>query len=235
MDIVDRLLRDRPKFHVHGTTRWDSLPGTLRAIQRAANDAARTLETGCGASTVIFAAQGAHHTVVSPDAEEHQRVRDYLRQIGVDDSRLVSKIGPSDVVLPEICKERTLDAAYIDGAHSFPYPALDWHYISRGLKIGGQLIMDDIPIPSTAYVFRFMQSDPEWRLDAILDDRAAAFTLICEPPAVEDYTLQPFNRRPDYGFAGFPARVRLTLTSEIQGIRRAIGLRYPGLRRAWRR
>jgi hypothetical protein len=235
MDIVDRLLTDRPRFHVKGTTRWDSLPGTLRAIQQSVHDGNRTLETGCGASTVIFAAQGTHHTVISPDAEEHKRVRDYLKEISVDDSRLVSIVGGSDLVLPDLCTERILDVAYIDGAHSFPYPAIDWHYMTRALKIGGRLIMDDIPIPSTAYVFRFMLSDPDWRLDEILDDRAASFTLIHQPPAGEDYTLQPFNRRPDYGFAPLPARARLILTSEIQRIRPKVASRYPSLRRAWRR
>jgi hypothetical protein len=33
MDVVDRLWRDRPLFHSKGTKRWDSLPGTLRAIR----------------------------------------------------------------------------------------------------------------------------------------------------------------------------------------------------------
>src|SRR5438552_12703495 len=114
MDIVDRLLRDRPRFHLDGTTRWDSLPGTLRAIQQSVRDRDRTLETGCGASTVIFAAQRAYHTVLSPNADEHKRVRDYLRDIGIDDGRLVSIVGPSDVVLPSLCTERVLDVAYID-------------------------------------------------------------------------------------------------------------------------
>jgi hypothetical protein len=235
MDIVDTLLRDRPRFHVKGTLRWDSLPGTLRAIQQSVHDGHQTLETGCGASTVIFAAQGAHHTVLSPDAEEHERVRDYLKQIGVDHTRLVSIVGWSDLVLPDLCTERVLDVTYIDGAHSFPYPAIDWHYMTRALKIGGKLIIDDIPIPTTAYVFRFMISDPGWRLDAILDERAAAFTLVHEPPAEENYTLQPFNRRSDYGFASLPARARLELTSRITKIRPKIASRYPGLRRAWKR
>jgi hypothetical protein len=235
MDIVDRLSRDRPRFHVKGTTRWDSLPGTLRAIQRSVRDGNRTLETGCGASTVIFAAQGAHHTVLSPDAVEHERVRHYLKQIGLDDSRLVSIVGQSDLALPDLCRERVLDVAYIDGAHSFPYPAIDWHYMTRALKVGGKLIMDDIPIPATACVYRFMLSDPGWRLDAILDERAAAFTLIHEPPAEENYTLQPFNRSLDYGFASLPARARLRITSEMTRIRPKIASRYPGLRRAWKR
>jgi predicted O-methyltransferase YrrM len=216
-----------------GTVRWDATIGTLRAIQQSVQDGNRTLETGCGASTVIFAAERAHHTIISPVADEHKRVRAYLEEIGIDSSRLVFIAGSSDLILPHLSRERILDTAFIDGEHAFPYPAVDCHYITRALKIGGKLIIDDIPIPSTAYVFHYMQSDPSWRLDAILDAQAAAFTLIHEPPA-GDYTLQPFNNRFDYGFAPLNVRIRLILSRESSRIRRRVGLRYPGLRRAWR-
>jgi precorrin-6B methylase 2 len=236
MDVVDRLLQDRPIFHSGGTKRWDALPGTLRAIRESVHNGSRTLETGCGASTVVFSAQGANHTAISLDAEEHERVRAYLKEIGVDDSRLVSIIGWSDLVLPDLCTERILDVAFIDGAHGFPYPAVDWNYITRALKVGGKLLIDDIPIPSVAYVFRFMQSDPRWQLEALLDNNAAAFTLIHEPPPeMTDSTVQPFNNHWDYRFAPFPARARLILSRETSRIRHRVGLRYPGLRRAWRR
>ena len=240
MDIVDRLLRDRPIFHDHGTKRWDASPATLRAIQQAVRGGDQTLEIGCGASTVVFAAQGARHTVISLEGEEHDRVRTYLKQLGVDNSRLVSIVGWSDEVLPKLgLGARSLDVAYIDGAHGFPYPAIDWHYVSPALKVGGILLLDDIPIPAVACVFRFMQADPHWRLDQILENRAAAFTLISEPVIengdTTDWTKQPFNARWDYGFAPLPARARLTLSSEIARTRQMTGLRYPALRRACRR
>jgi len=222
MDIVDRLLQDRPIFHERGTRRWDALPDTLRAIQKAVQDGNRTLETGCGASTVVFAAQGARHTAIAPHADEHQQVRDYLKEIDIDDSRLVTKLGSSDLILPDLCRERILDAALIDGAHAFPYPAVDWHYISRALKIGGKLFIDDIPIPAVAYVFRYMKSDPNWWQNAVLDKNAAAFTLIREPPCPWNWTLQPFNRQFDYGFLPLGRKIR-----------RQIGQRYPRAKQAW--
>jgi hypothetical protein len=234
MDIIARLLQDRPVFHSGGKRRWDSLPSTLRAIQEAVSDGDSTLETGCGASTVVFAAQGAYHTAISPDLEEHDRVKAYCKQVGIDSSRLTFIDGFSDLALPELCKARVLDAAFIDGAHSFPFPAVDWHYITRALKIGGNLVIDDIPIPAVACVFHYMQSDPSWRLDSILDDRAASLTLVTEP-APEDWTLQPFNRRPDYSFAPLPARARLRATFEAGQIRSRLGDRFPLLRRGWQR
>jgi len=199
MDIVDRLLRDRPIFHARGTERWDASASTLRAIQQAVREGDHSLEIGCGASTVVFAAQSARHTVISLDGEEHDRVRGYLKQIGIDDNQLVFIVGWSDQFLPRLSPEAaSLDVAFIDGAHGSPYPAVDWHYVSRALKVGGKLLLDDIPIPAVSCVFRFMQADPHWRLDAILENRTAVFSLINEPMIEQgdltDWTKQPFKR-----------------------------------------
>jgi len=128
--------------------------------------------------------------------------------------------------------------AFIDGAHGFPYPAVDWHYVSRALKVGGKLLLDDIPIPAVSCVFRFMQADPHWRLDAILENRTAVFSLINEPMIEQgdltDWTKQPFNAHWDFGFAPLPLRARLILSSEAARFREMVSLRYPGLRRVWR-
>jgi Methyltransferase domain len=234
VDVVARLLKDRPVFHEGGKTRWDALPGTLRAIQEGVRDGDRSLETGCGASTVVFAACGAYHTAISPDSREHELVSAYCADIGVDIGRLTFIAGLSDLVLPELCTSRVLDAAFIDGAHSFPYPAVDWHYVTRALKIGGWLLMDDVPIRAVSSVYHYMRSDPSWRLEGIADHRTAQLTLVAEP-APENWTLQPFNRRPDYSFAALPTRARLTASADLGRLRRALAERYPGLRTVRRR
>jgi methyltransferase family protein len=234
IDAVARLLADRPVFHQGGATRWDALPGTLGLIQAHVRPGDRTLETGCGASTVIFAARGAHHTTVSPDRREHDLVREYCDGAGIDTSRVTFIEGLSDLVLPGLCTERRLDAAFIDGAHAFPFPAVDWHYVTRALKVGGWLLLDDIPIRAVSCVFRYMRSDPAWRLDEIADHRTAKLTLVGEP-APEDWTLQPFNDRPDYAFAPPGRRARMTAAFEARRARRALGARAPALRAAWRR
>ncbi len=37
----------------------------------------RTLETGCGYSTIVFALWGCWHDVISPWPEEHERISDW--------------------------------------------------------------------------------------------------------------------------------------------------------------
>ena len=184
----------------------------------------------------MFAAAGATHTAVSPDRDEHQRVRDYCQRIGVDDTRINFIAGLSDDVLPSLLgRDRTLDVAFIDGAHSFPLPEVDWYYITRSLKIGGKLLMDDIPIPAVAPVFRHMTLEPNWRLDGIFDDRAAKFTLLA-PPEPEVWSQQPFNRGyPDFSFVDLPKRLRLKTAYGIKQVRRGAAQRYPILRRVYKR
>ena len=233
--IVDRLLTDRPAFHLGGERVWNSLPQTLEAIGRSVEPDHVSLETGVGASTVVFAACGAYHTAISPEAEEHRRVIDYCHQIGVDTSRLTFVDGLSDDVLPSLLsRERTLDVAFIDGAHSFPFPEVDWFYVTRSLKVGGCLLMDDIPIPAVSPLFRHMQLEPNWRLEGILDNRAAAFTLLALPEP-EDWPGQRFNADyPDYGFIDLPTRLKLKARFRVTRLRAGMAERYPSVGRAYR-
>ena len=232
--VLAALARDRPGFHAGGGTTWSASAATLGALHELTGAGARTLETGCGASTVVFAARGAIHTAISPSEHEHERVRDYCRQIGVDDRRVTFLAGSSDALLPALPDARDLELAFIDGAHSFPYPVIDWHYVSRRLKTGGRLLLDDIPMPSITALFRFMRDEPNWRLDEIIDHRAALFTLLAPPPQ-EGEAIQVTNRRSDYSFAPLPARALLSAGDRLSRMRYAGSQRFPHARRAWRR
>lgn len=262
LDIIEALERDQPMFHWGGTRRWDTAPETLRQIRNRVKEGMRTLETGCGASTVVFAAAGAHHTVISPTREEQQRVRDYLEAKSIDASRVSFVVGFSDDVLPGLCgdpnrlanwetwyadhrdrlayvesselfrggTERVFDYVFIDGAHSFPCPVIDWYFSARALKIGGRMLVDDIPIPAVAVLHRYMSADPRWHSAGVFDNRAAAFDLVAEP-AAEDWTLQPFNRRAFFGHIPLYQRAYFTFSSEAARGKRVLGDKWPELRR----
>jgi len=229
--IVDRLLRDQPSFHSGGDRRWDALPGSLNFLAANTRPGLTTLETGCGASTVVIAASGADHTVISPDSTEHQLVQQYCASIDVDTSHVTFVDGFSDEVLPRLLADGVqLDLAFIDGAHGFPYPAVDWHYVSRMLKVGGRLLLDDVPIPAISVVYQYMRSEPSWRIDEILDVRTAAATLVDSLPP-EDWTTQRFNKRFDYSYLPLGDRVKATTTRDFGLVRRELGRRFPALKR----
>jgi precorrin-6B methylase 2 len=234
LNVVQQVLADRPSFHSSGEARWDALPGTLTTIRRIVKPGSVTFEIGAGVSTVVFAAAGARHTALSPDPAEHELIRQYCKKSGIDDSQLEFIVGRSDEVVPtHFSRERSLDVAFVDGSHSFPLPIIDWYYTAAALRIGGKMLLDDIPIPAVTPIFRHMRLEPAWRLDGIFDHRSAEFTLLAEPPIAGalDWQGQPFNLNyPDYGFAHIPTRTRLLADYKLNQIRRATGRRFPAIR-----
>ena len=59
LDVVQRLLTDKPSFHLSGTAYWDATPGTLDAVRRLVRPGDVKFEVGADVSTVVFAAAGA--------------------------------------------------------------------------------------------------------------------------------------------------------------------------------
>lgn len=236
--IVERLVAERPSFHSAGGQAriWNAQPRTLELIARFAAPGCRSLETGAGASTAVFLASGARHVAISPAGAEHRRIAEWCRAAGVDTAQAEFIEGLSDDILPTLDLDDSLDLAFIDGGHSFPYPVVDWHYVSRMLRPGGVLLLDDIPIPAVELVFRAMADDPAWELVELADHRAAAFRKLAAPPAGDDWRSQPFNRGyPDYSFVPPARRVPLHVRHAIRRLRRDASARHPRLTGVYRR
>ncbi len=145
--VVELLVRERPSFHLGGAV-WNALPETLALIADHVQPGDRTVETGAGASTVVFAATGARHTAISPIGDEHERIG---RGAGSTEWRTATSPSwwaPRTGVLPAMAEREAFDAGFIDGKHSFPHPVVDWHYITTALRTGGVLVLDDLPIPA---------------------------------------------------------------------------------------
>lgn len=237
-EVLARLIDEPFAFHADdGEPRvWNAAPQSLRLLAGHLAPGMRTLETGAGASTVVFAAAGTRHTAVSPDPYEHRRVREYCDAQGIDHTRIEFVAARSADVLPELTRAESIDVALIDGAHAFPAAVLDWYYVSRSLRVGGALLLDDIPIPSVAVVFCHMAGEPAWQLIEIVDDRAAAFRKVAEEPGGDPWQAQPFNRGyPDFSFAAPTARFGMYLRHALGHARAKAGARYPALGRLRRR
>jgi predicted O-methyltransferase YrrM len=231
--IAERLAAERPAFHGHvgEETVWNLVPEALRLIAGVVEEGDRTLEVGSGASTVVFVAAGGRHTAISPFADEHRRIREYLAGAGIDDGRLETIAGRSQEILPTLELPEPVDVALIDGLHKFPHPAVDFHYAARLLRVGGSLLLDDVPIPSVGVVFRFLRTDPGWQLVDVAGDRVALFRKLSEPAGGDDWGAQPFNARMDYGFVAPWRRVRLRARDGVTGL----AGRNPWMGRARRR
>ena len=110
-----------------------------------------TLETGAGASTIVFAAGGAEHEAVTPSQDEADRILAECERRGISTENLTFRIGSSADVLRD-WEPRELDLVLVDGAHAFPYPTLDWWYLAPHLKVGGLMLLDDAYMPPVAAV-----------------------------------------------------------------------------------
>jgi precorrin-6B methylase 2 len=234
--IIDRLVVDEPSFHLEGSRVWNALPATLTAIARYVRPGDRTVETGAGASTVVFAAARANHLAISPSADEHDRIQAYCRDIGVETDAISFASASSSDLLPTMPTDTEWDVAFIDGRHSFPGPVIDWFFVAERLRIDGHIIIDDVPIPAVRVVYDYMWSAPEWRLVEIIDDRAAVFRKVMPSDAVDNWRLQPFNAGyPDYSFLPLRRRAQVGAAERATTLRRRLSQRFPRLRDRWKR
>jgi len=190
--VVAALVAEQPAFHHDGEREqvWSARGETLAYLASVTRPDDRTIETGAGASTVVFAAAGAVHTAVSPMGREHERIRAWCREHDVPTERLEFVEGYSEEVLPGWYPERPLDVAFIDGKHSFPFPIVDWHYVCNSVRVGGLLVLDDVRAAAVEVLCRFMLADPGWRLEAAPDGEAAAFRRVADEPPGDPWQQQ---------------------------------------------
>jgi predicted O-methyltransferase YrrM len=122
-----------------------------------------TLETGCGASTIVFAAVAAEHTAVFLGPAEGDAVSRWCDDHGVDTRRLTLAAGSSPEVLASMAHD-PIDILFIDGCHAHPFPQLDWYLAAPRVRAGGIVIVDDIQLPGPASLHRFLRRDERWEL-----------------------------------------------------------------------
>lgn len=139
---------------------WSTDESCYRFIAETARPRMRTLETGSGLSTALFAALGTDHTCVTPADVEAEHLRRYFDEQQISGDRVTFVIDLSDVALPKL--EGELDLVLIDGAHGFPLPMLDWFYACSHLRCGGVVVIDDVPLPAVAVLIEFLDADPRW-------------------------------------------------------------------------
>lgn len=151
----------------------------------------RTLETGAGLSTILFAQAGSQHTSVVYDPSEVDRIKNFCQERKIPTSQLQFLVGMSELVLPQSCPQE-LDFVLIDGCHGFPTPFIDWYYTQRNLKVGGIMAVDDTQIWTGGTLKRFLSSEPGWeRLDQ-WPYRAAVFRKTAPSADYLDWYYQPF-------------------------------------------
>jgi hypothetical protein len=185
--VLARLAQDKPLFHyyeedgvrraalagISGQTGDFSMavgPAVLQWIADHLSSEMVTIETGAGYTTVLFAALAKHHYCCTFSQKEADKIRAYLEQIGVPNDKLTFLLGSTDETLARWGIEPLIDFAYIDGCHGYPFPALDWHYIDKHLKIGGTIGMDNVELRPVREHCEFLEENGAYQIAGVVTE-----------------------------------------------------------------
>ena len=164
--VYETLMREQPKLHGRRTEEryevavfnWALQPAVLEWISRNVRPGLRTLETGCGYSTVLFAAGGCAHEAVSPFAEEHACINEWCREHGISTAGVTYHAAASQRVLPAMAPA-PLDLVLIDGDHAVPAPFIDYYYTADRVVRGGLMLVDDTQLRSVQQLCDFLDDE----------------------------------------------------------------------------
>ena len=191
---IEEIYNDLPKFHTSADgspVSWGISKEILKFIYDNLKPGMETVETGSGNTTVGFAVAGTNHTCVTPSDEESRKIMEYCSKLGIIPN-ITFLNQSSDIVLPNIqTAKEDLDFIFIDGAHRFPFPIIDFHYTESRLKIGGILGIDDTRIPSVKILCDFLCGENEWKL--IKKFRNTAFFKKINKTTGKDWLGQKIN------------------------------------------
>ena len=158
-----------------------------------------SLETGCGASTILLSNLSRNHTAFCLDDRnvENSSVAFVINSPRFNRPCVEFIYGPTQVTMPSFEFKEKLDLALIDGPHAFPFPELEYYYIYPHLKPNAVLIVDDVHIPTLHNLYRFLKEDKMFSFV-----RKASNTAIFRrtesptfPPLGDGWNQQEFNCR----------------------------------------
>ena len=193
MDVAT-LLSDPPALHLDAAGNpvpFEADHRVLRLIADAVGPGSRTLETGGGLSTLVFAVSGCEHTCVVPFEIEAQRISAWCREHGVSTERLRFETKRSEDALPHL-DATELDLVLIDGGHGFPTPFVDWYFAGKRLREGGLLVIDDTHLWTGAVLRDFLTEQPGWSLQENFAMRSAVFRRDAIFDGHEEWVDQPY-------------------------------------------
>ena len=171
----------------------------LRALERHWPSGGVTIETGCGASTILISRLSRKHTVFTiDDRDQDNSSVQFATEAPLYRQEVVEFVfGPTQRTLPPFSFAEQIDGALIDGPHAYPFPELEYYFIYPHLKTGALLIIDDVHIPTLFNLYRFLREE---RMFEFLEKSAStAFFRRTDTPTFsplgDGWHAQEFNRR----------------------------------------
>jgi Methyltransferase domain len=185
------------KGHVAGTFPTSVL---RRLEQLLPQNIERSVETGCGKSTILFSNISEHHTVFCLDdrSQGDQSSIAFFETCELTrNDRVHMVLGPTQKTLPVYSGFKPYDVVLIDGPHGYPFPEIEYYYFYPHLKTGGLLIVDDVHIPTIGRFADVIAEDAMFE-PVELVSTTAVFRRTDAPafdPTGDGWWEQNFNRR----------------------------------------
>ena len=174
---TNQLIDTLPKLHKDWDSGepvfWGVDPEVIEFVEKNVSSG-RTIETGAGFSSIGFIICGCTHTAVCPDTFVRDNILGFCDRHGINTTQFTFVSSKSQDYLPTL-PEQEFDCALVDGEHAFPIPQIDFYYLSRVLKVGGLLLVDDIDIWSCEIIHKFLHWDHDWDFIGIIGPHTAAY------------------------------------------------------------
>ncbi|HZM27643.1 MAG TPA: class I SAM-dependent methyltransferase [Gemmatimonadales bacterium] len=190
---IEQLVAEPPKLHSAGgslTSRWKLQDADLRYLDHILRPGMRTLETGAGISTVVFALKGTDHTCIVPDQGLVDRIKNFCAESAIPLANVDFVVEHSEQALPRLTRQ-DYDFALIDGRHGFPAPFIDCYYVAGLLKVGGSVMIDDLHIWTIELLVEYLRADANWQLGRETW-HTATFVKRTDDALRDEWTRQPF-------------------------------------------
>jgi Methyltransferase domain len=199
-DEAMALLADLPRLH-----RWggkEQVGGLNRAIgeriltELERYEAPRVIETGAGASTLLFCClEPAELTSIAPNAELEERIRSEAVSRKIDVKPLQYLCERSEVALPRLAADGArFDVALIDGSHNWPSVFVDFCYLNMMMASGATLFLDDTQLYSVSQLYLLLREQDEFEYVG-LDGKLATFRKRSDHSFLPEWNWQPFIER----------------------------------------
>jgi hypothetical protein len=191
------LLADLPRLHYWGgEARVGGLTPAIgeRLIAEVARyDSPRLVETGAGATTLLFCCLNPGGlTSIAPNAELRDRIVGEARERAITFDRLRYFCERSEVALPRMAAEGDrFDVGLLDGSHNWPTVFVDFCYVNIMMPAGGTLFVDDIHLYSVCQLYLLLRHQQEFEHVAV-DGKLATFRKLTDRQFLPEWNFEPF-------------------------------------------
>lgn len=194
------FLQDLPKLHERGDRPAHSgglnvRLGKVMIEELGKLDAPAMIETGAGASTLLFMMLGCSAvTSIAPDEHLGQGIHAEAKERGLDAGVLTFINDRSERALPRLAMDEKVrcQAAFIDGNHGWPSVFVDFCYLNLMMDKGSILFVDDVHVYACAQLMLLLQAQTADYELVRLDGKMATFRKVTTGEFLPDWRGEPF-------------------------------------------